>query len=545
MRLKKRVAFVLAAVLIMSLIAACSGNNTEGGSSSGPVEKEAPSSAAEATAKQEEQKKVEPVTVKAMWMYDWFKEKKWGEDPVTRKVTAETGVTFNFSGPGGNGDEKANVMLVSGDYPEVMWMDRGPTWDKYVSSGALYAIDELAEQYGLTDLIGKNIPQTVVDNLKHSDGHLYGIPNWFNTKGEFSARAGVMVRNDIYEQYGAPEIKTIADFEAYLTKVRDANLTFQGSKLYPLGLDFTDTFIVEMANLWGSKNKDLKYYDETNKQVRFFMYNEESKQALRWLNKMYREKMIDPENFSFNQEMRNEAYNNGKFAASFSTVWDYWTPNEVLKKIDPNVFYKAIPAPAGNEGIQPYFQGYSTVGWNISVITKNAKNPEAIMQFFDYYMKPEGQILSLYGIEGETWDMVDGEPRLKPGVYEEKQKDWDAYGLKTGIRYLDLNQNQAFNWEGESEAPDRQADRRIAEDASFDGTTLSVLSLDTTSSEGIAWANIKSGLLNDLTKILLSDGEVTVNARIDDALKKYEGMGLQAVEQAWTKKYEERLAMAK
>lgn len=540
MKMNKRAVLILLAVFVLSLTAACSSGNGEGGnSSSAAAGNEAPDSGENAAVEQKE-----PVTVNAMWMYDWFKEKKWGQDPVSRKITADTGVSFAFSGIGGDGDQKANVMLVSGDYPEVMWMDRGPTWDKYVSSGALHAIDDLAEQYGLTDLIGKNIPQTVVDNLKHPDGHLYGIPNWFNTKGEFSAGGGVMVRNDIYERFGAPEIKTIADFEAFLTKVRDAGMTFQGSKVYPLGLEYTDSFIIDIANLWGSQNKDYKYYDEANKQVKLFLNHDAAKQALRWLNKMYREKMIDPENFSYNQEMKNEAYNNGKFAAAFGTIWDFWTPNEVLKKADPNVFYKAIPAPAGNEGVQPYFQGYSTVGWNISVITKNAKNPEAIMRFFDYYLKPEGQILSFYGIEGETWERVDGKPRLKSGVYEELQKDWAGYALKTGIRHLDLNQNQAYNWEGVSEAPERQTDRKIAESASFDGTTLSVLSLDTTSSEGIAWANIKAGLLSDITKILLSDSEAAVDARIGETLKKYEGMGLQSVEQAWTKKYEERKALA-
>jgi putative aldouronate transport system substrate-binding protein len=536
--LKKSGVLILLAVM-MGLMVACSGGN-RGVESNNPDVSDNEASSSTGEANQGEQKTIEPVTVNAMWMYDWFKGKKWGQDPVTRKITADTGVTFNLSGPGGDGDGKANVMLVSGDYPEVMWMDRGPTWDKYVSSGALYAIDELAEKYGMTDLVGNNIPQTVVDNLKHPDGHLYGIPNWFNTKGENSIGRGTLIRNDIYNQLGEPEIKSIADFEAYLYKVRDSNPTFNGAKVYPLGLDYSDTLIVDLSNLWGSQNTDYKYYDEGSQQVKFFMYNDSTKQELRWLNKMYREKMIDPENFTYNMQTRNEAYNQGKYAASFGTVWDYWSYNEVLKKTDSNVYYKAIPAPAGNDGVKPYFQGYSTVGWNVAVITKNAKNPEAIMRFFDYYMKPEGQILSYYGLEGKTWEMVDGQPRLLPGVYEEKQKDWEGYGVKTGVRYLELNQNQAYNWENVGEAPEKHADRSIAEATGFDGTALNILSLDATSSEGIAWAEIKSELLNNLTKILLSDSEATVDARIEATLKKYEGMGLQAVEQAWTKKYEER-----
>ncbi|ANE45533.1 ABC transporter substrate-binding protein [Paenibacillus swuensis] len=536
MNLKKGMLASLNVIMIAALITACSGgNNTEstGGNTGNSGNK---------SNKGNGEKSGEVVTVNAMWMYDWFKEKKWGVDPVTKKLTEETGVQLKFSGPGGNGEEKANVMLVSGDYPEVMWMDRGPIWDKYVSSGALYAIDELAKEYGFNDLVGKYIPQHVVDSLKHPDGHLYGIPNWFNDKGEFALGKSVMVRNDIYEQMGSPEIKTIQDLESYLYKVRDSKPTFNGVKVYPLGLDYNLDFMIETPNLWGSKNKEFRYYDEANKQVKFWMYNDSTKEYLRWLNKMFLEKMIDPENFSNNDEKRNEAYNKGKWATSFSYVWDYWGPNVVLKKADPKVFYKAIPAPAGKEGVTPYFQGYGTVGWNVSVITKNAKNPEAIIRFFNHYMSPEGQIASFYGIEGETYDMKDGVPMLKDGVYDEKMKDWEAYGLKTGIRHLDMNQNQKYNWEGVSESPDRKADRQIAEAAGFDGTALGILSIDPTTPEGIAWANIKSGLLPDITKIIMAKSPEEVDTRLAETLKKYEGMGLKGVEEAWTKQYDERQA---
>lgn len=525
-----------AMVLIVStaLVAACSGRLGGLVSSSALLEERAGSEINR-----------NAITVDAMIMYDSFKDKPWGEDPVTRRLTELTGVQFEFSGPEGNGDEKANVMLLSGDYPEVMWMDRGPIWDKYVNSGALYAIDELAETYGYDNLIGRYIPQHVVDNLKHPDGHIYGIPNWFNDRGELSVGKTLMVRNDIYRGMGSPEINTVSDLEQFLRRVRDADLTFQGAKVYPLGLDFNEGWLVELGNLWGSRNKDYRYFDERERKVKFFLYNEPSKKALRWLNRMYREGMIDPDNFSFHADARNEAYSEGKFAASFGVFWDYWAPNEGLKRIDPQVYYKAIPAPAGEEGVKPYLQGYSTVGWNVAVITKNAKNPDAIMRYFNYYMSPPGQILSFYGIEGETWELANGEPTLNEDVYAEFRKEWPSpsFALRTGVRYLELNQNQQFNWEKRSESSDRQEDRRAAEATAFDGTALSVLSLDPQSRPGIAWANIKARILDDLTKIIISPSEEEAEARIAELLRDYEQMGIGGVEKAWTKQYFAREAL--
>lgn len=531
MRWQRGVSMAIATTLTAALVASCSGGSAESKPKGNAVQIPPDNSS----------NSMSNVTVKAMWMYVWFKGKKWGADPVTKRITEKTGVQFDFSGPDGDGEQKANVMLISGDYPEVMWMDRGPTWDNYVNSKALLPIDVLAAKYGYDKLIGTYIPQHVVDQLKHPDGHLYGIPNWFSDKGELSVGRTLMLREDIYEKMGKPEIKTVKDFEAYLAKVRNANLsTTNGEIVFPLGLDYNDGSFIEMSNMWGSKNKDYRYYDEKEQKVKFFMFNESTKDMLLWLNKMYREKMIDPENFSYNDGMEQEVRSNGKWAASFSAIWDYWTPNAVLKKTDPGIYYKAYPIPAGKDGVKPYMGGYSTVGWNVAVITKNAKHPEAIMRFFNYYMSPEGQMLSFYGIEGETWEMKDGSPVLKQNAYEEFQKDWDGYSQKTGVRYLELNQYQKYNWEKQSESPDRQEDRRIAELFKFDGTSLSVLSIDPNSKAGIVWANIQSGLLTDIAKVLIADSAKDARARLEELLDKYAKMGIKDVEEEWTKQYQER-----
>lgn len=162
------------------------------------------------------------------------------------------------------------------------------------------------------------------------------------------------------------------------------------------------------------------------------------------------------------------------------------------------------------------------------------------MRFFNYYMSPEGQMLSFYGIEGETWEMKDGIPVLKQHAYEQMQMDWDGYSQKTGVRYLELNQYHKYNWEKQSESPDRQADRRIAELFKFDGTDLSVLSIDPNSKAGIVWANMKSGLLMDITTVLIADSEKGARARFEELLAKYERMGVKDVEKEWTKQYQER-----
>lgn len=43
------------------------------------------------------------------------------------------------------------------------------------------------------------------------------------------------------------------------------------------------------------------------------------------------------------------------------------------------------------------------VGWMQSYITKNCKDPAKSIQLFTYLLSEEGQILTTYGIDGETY----------------------------------------------------------------------------------------------------------------------------------------------
>ncbi|MCZ8518447.1 MULTISPECIES: extracellular solute-binding protein [Paenibacillus] len=481
-----------------------------------------------------------PVTVQASWMYEWWKPKVWGSDPVTKALTEKTGVSFQFNGVSGDGNEKASIMLLAKDYPEVMWMDRGPVLDKYIAAGALYPIDELAEKYGYKDILTKNIPQGAVDALRKPDGHVYGIPNWFNEKGEFSVGGSFSVRNDIYTKLGTPQFKTVDELTEYLRKVRDSKLTIDGKAVYGIGFQGVTGNVERIANLWGAQNASSRYYDAGEKRVKHFIRSEATLNALKWMNTLYKEKLLDPENFTYKTEQFDEAAAKGRFAVIVANFWDLWKASEVLKLTDKQAFYKVVPHPAGTAGVKANGDGYDKTGWNIAVITKNAKNPKKIMEFFNYYLSPEGQILSFYGIEGQTWENVNGKPVLKPGVYEEIMKDSEGYGKKTGVRYLDLNQHQKYNWERDAEAPDRREDRKLVEAVNFDATQLRILTLNGESKEGIAFANMTSSIETELTKIIMAGSQEDVVTLYNELIKKLEKQGLKGVEDAWTAMYNEK-----
>ena len=68
---------------------------------------------------------------------------------------------------------------------------------------------------------------------------------------------------------------------------------------------------------------------------------------------------------------------------------------------DPEAGYFMI-WPIHKEGLDKnkIFPGtYTQLGWNVSVITKSAKDPEAIFAFLDWYTGPEGQSVLMWGLQ--------------------------------------------------------------------------------------------------------------------------------------------------
>lgn len=463
-----------------------------------------------------------------------------GDDPVTKAFMERTGVKLICSAPSGDWEQVANVMLASGDYPSLMHMDHGTIFNKYVKAGALVAMDDLVSQYGFTNITdGSTIPEEVMAVRRSEDGKLYIVPNWFSSDGFGSVGQAISVRNDVYADQGNPAIATTDELYAYLEKVRDAGYTQDGVKMWALGVGFTDTNMIgDIANMWGSQISRYMVYNESTQRVDIMLRSDTLVQALTFLNKAYHDGILDPECITFDNTQMDEAYAQGRYATTMNWFWNMWTANSALSQVDANVYYKCIDVPAGTQGVQPYFGYNHRAGSSGFMVTKNCKEQEAAARFISFFLSPEGEILDFYGIEGQTCEMRDGVPYLMDGVYEAKLADWNGYALKTGVRVFDFMMDQTYNWERRQESEDRQANRKIASDCSFNATKLMSINVDAATTEGILYAEIDAGLNAELTKMIIADDPAQIPSMVQTLLAQYEANGLVALEDEWTRQYQ-------
>lgn len=490
------------------------------------------------------------ITMKAMMMYDWYTKPtpdwEWGKDPVTRKITEKTGVTLEILSPAGKSEEKLNIMLNSGDYPEIILMDRDSGWYNYIEAGVLLPIDSLALQYGFRKITGNYLPKNVINSMVYTDGHLYGIPNWFNEKVEIEGNFSININTSIYKKLGSPVIGSLDAFTAYLRKIKATNLKIGEQKVYPLPPIYYFNDYGIFSGLWGLKTTESKYYDPKDKKIKFVGRSEKFKQALNWWNKAVLEGLVDIEMLTMNIDQAKQALSKGRWAVYTQNLVINSIANAAMENAGLNDRFAAIKAFPAVKGIKPVFGSYTNLGSNVLCLTDNCTEKEAALRLIDYLLSPEGQILNFYGIKGQTYDIVKGKPVLRTSAYQAFLKNQGECGATLGIRILDpgMCNNQKYNWEKEMQSPSVKADIKTASMYAYDGTQINRLLLSVSTPEGKAWSAIKSTLSIEVINLILAKSQSEFNSSYKAFMANLEKMGLSKVEALWTKQYNRNMLSA-
>lgn len=163
-----------------------------------------------------------------------------------------------------------------------------------------------------------------------------------------------------------------------------------------------------------------------------------------YINKLYRERLITQDALQQTQDAVKEKVNTSRVAVMVeSNITTYGAEgHRALTANNPDSGYEIIwPIhKAGLDKTQVFVSGFETLGWNVSVITKKAKDPEAIFAYFDWITGPEGQKVLFFGPKGLYWDEEDADGAPIPN---EKYKTTPANERTETMRKF-----EDFNWAG-------------------------------------------------------------------------------------------------
>lgn len=322
--------------------------------------------------------------------------------------------------PQGNYAEKLNLLLSSGDIPDLIYFQGG---DLQMSQQGI--LEDLTPYIEKSEHL-KNIlePQNAkrVSNypyllwVKQLDQKTPSIrKDWFDTLSTSSA----LMADPTVDNYYA-FLKEMVENPPGGSKKPAYGVTVAG--------DMTELdYIFKMA--FGINQTWLK--DSGGNYVYSKVSNQE-KEKLAFYQKLFKEGILDPQYLTKEWDTKEKAFYDGEAGVIVGTagkIIDIY--NGKMTQVNGAGAELVVLPPAKGE-----FQGYAptdiTKESRGMAISSQSENKDVAFEVLDYLASPEGQVLDRLGFEGEHYNVVDGQTELTEKYYGEwYARFWEPAELNT------------------------------------------------------------------------------------------------------------------
>ena len=223
-------------------------------------------------------------------------------------------------------------------------------------------------------------------------------------------------------QIDPKSIRTPEEFYDLLVKIKEHGFKDDnGQDIIPLGPKFWggsfDALDWDMRGLrWGisdgyNMDKDGKIYHEAETDYIYDLIN--------YVRKLMAEGLMDREYFDKSEERAGE----GAWSKSYGIIGDVHNYVDIIYSSEDWVPLGPLNDIEGDNKMVTT----GKTGSCCLAIMEQAENPEEVFRFFDWLCTYEGQLLCQYGIEGLSYNMVDGQPRVTDEVkakLNEGDEEW-------------------------------------------------------------------------------------------------------------------------
>ena len=379
----------------------------------------------------------EPITLKVFAPAD--AENRREDNLQTKELEASTGIKIEWmTAANENIQEKLNVILASGDLPDIIFTGVGMAnkYDKATEQslgeqGLVIPLNEYLDTISVGYKKAFEKDENLRDYITTPSGDIYSLPNvdgnihvqynlkcWMNT--EWLDRLGLEMPETTEEFYQV--------LKAF--KEQDANGNGDPNDEIPLSTVTSgagtqvDGFLMNPFQL----TSDINGLYVDNGVVTYAPVQEGYKEGLLYLNKLYEEGLLNPESFTqdrVNQVNINEAGEECVIGCILASRPGYACDTSAAATSEKWKQYQPVPALTGPSGQcvsswNPYC-GYAT---GMTFITSSCKYPEEAFRLLDYLATEEMSYRSFLGVEGVHWQKLP-EDTDKVGVDGSKAK-WET-----------------------------------------------------------------------------------------------------------------------
>ncbi|GIP37682.1 lipoprotein LipO [Paenibacillus sp. J31TS4] len=292
--------------------------------------------------------------------------------------------------------EKLNMIMSSGNTPDMISAFDDAWVANYARQNALLPLDELIDKFG-PDL-KKKIPKEAWESVTY-DGKIYAIPSMNEIKGIELMYA----RKDWLDRLGLKPPRTLDEYYQVIRAFAQDDPDGNG-KQDTVGLVMTEN-LGRSAPFFGAFGVQLNQWVERDGKLVYANILPEMREALQFMNRLYREKLLDPE-FPLNKKKyMEEKIVSGK-AGLFSAAWfDTRGPIEENRKLDPKAEWIPLEFPVGPRGEKGVYS--VPLARAFQVVPASSRRGEQVVRLLNF-LAGEGHRTVKLGFENEIWKRVDG-----------------------------------------------------------------------------------------------------------------------------------------
>lgn len=361
----------------------------------------------------------------------------YNENVMYQEVEKNLGINLEFQHSTRDGfGEQLGVMIASSDLPDIIEgfsYAKGP--EAAIEDGLILSLNDLVDQYApdfkaLLEADPELKRQTVLD-----DGTIWCIP-CLEPNGEKAWR-GFSIRKDLLDKAGLEVPTCLPELEEAMKALKDMGVT------YPISIQINwsnpgNSAVVGDGYLIGAFDIAGEWYlDLETREPKYGPLEDRFKDFLEMMHRWYEEGLLDPEFNTRSGEDFNAMIANGEIGVFVNGYGPTLNSQTSGAAVNPEFQLEQMPNLPLEKGGETHIRNFDAMNkGNETVITTSCDNPEAAMKFLNYGFTEEGTMLYNYGVEGISYEMVDGEPQWTERITSGEEGSWvqirEKYKKHTG-----------------------------------------------------------------------------------------------------------------
>ncbi len=313
-------------------------------------------------------------------------------------------IELNYQTTDGDAEEAVNLMLASGDYPDVIKGLTTAARQKFVDQGRAAELTNYIENSpNLKARLGDYMPM-----YADKEGKYFYLPSAFGNLmdlPDYSAH----LRYDEWLAIGSPKIETPDDYYNAIKAVLEKfPTTPAGETRYSMTMYNQGNPEYYLGGYFGLQQGWKVNADST---LSYWAFTEEGKRMAQFVNKFWRSGTMDPDSFTNAWDDARTKISQERVVGMIGGWWigynaghEIWSLTDPTWTEDKRFIQIGFKDPAVE---QASVTAKNNLGSSWTIITDKCKNPEAVMKFIDFTQTDAGSALCNWGIPGPVQSYKD------------------------------------------------------------------------------------------------------------------------------------------